>query len=174
MLTIEELQRATINPAVAAEAFDKACKRLADILEAKKSLEQKAFALFSGYLTIAVGLFGAATALLNAKEPARLLLPFWAGGSLFMVGTLFLLLALLDAAYGAQGSDPEIWIRQGVIDGGETALPHMRAYLTLLYQDRIDISAAANERKAKRIRVGVIVGFVAPIVAVLLLLAGRS
>jgi hypothetical protein len=165
MLSLEELRSAKINPAVAREAYDQASTRLADILDTRKSYEQKAFTLFSGYLTISLSLFAAGVALLNQSQPLHFVVTVWTGGVVFLVGAFLLVQALLDSRYGAMGSDPEVWIAPGVIDGGDDALPLILAYLTHMYQDRIDRSANANEGKAGWIRAGVFVGMAAPVVA---------
>lgn len=164
MLKPEELQLAKINPLVAREAFDHASKRLADILDTRKSYEQKAFTLFSGYLTAALGLFAAGVALVNTDKPLHAVLTVWVAGAVFVIGAFMLLQALLDQAYGAMGSDPELWLRAGVIDGDDAALPLMLAYLTHRYQGMIDGSALANSNKARWIRTGVFVGVLAPLV----------
>jgi len=165
MMTLEELQNAQINPDVAREAFDQASKRLADILDTRKSSDQKAFTLFSGYLTISLGLFAAGVALLNDKQARHVVVTVWAAGSVFLAAAFLLVMALLDAEYGAMGSDPKMWLTPGVIDGGEAAIPAMLAYLGFQYQERIDRSAQANERKALWTRVGVFLGMLAPLIA---------
>ena len=164
-MTLEELRSSNINGVIAREAFEQATKRLADILDTKKSHEQKAFTLFSGYLTLCLGFFAASVALLKDKQELHIVVTFWVGGAIFIIGAFLLVLALLDSRYGALGSDPEAWIRRGVIDGDDAALPLMLAYLTYQYQDRIGQSAAANERKARWIRAGVFLGIAAPFIA---------
>lgn len=165
MLSLEELRAAKINPAVAREAFDHASARLADILDTRKSYEQKAFTLFSGFLTFGLGLFAAGVALLSQKAPLHMVVTVWAGGLVFLASAFLLVLALLDSSYGAMGSDPETWITPGVIDGDEGVLSLMLAYLTNMYQARIDQSVAANAAKARWIRIGVFLGIASPLFA---------
>jgi hypothetical protein len=58
MLTLAELQTSVINPDVAREAYVHADRHLSDLLDVKKSFEQKAATLLSAYMTIAVALCG--------------------------------------------------------------------------------------------------------------------
>ena len=58
MLSLEQLKQSKINPLVAREAYLQAEKRLSDVLDTKKSVEQKASNLFSAYVTVALALFG--------------------------------------------------------------------------------------------------------------------
>jgi hypothetical protein len=62
-MTLDEIERSQVNLDIAREAFDQASKRLADMLDTKKAFEQKAFTLFSGYLTLSIALFGVAATL---------------------------------------------------------------------------------------------------------------
>jgi hypothetical protein len=58
MLTLEELQASTINVTVAREAYTQVDRHLIDILEVRKSFEQKAATLMGAYIIISVALFG--------------------------------------------------------------------------------------------------------------------
>ena len=58
MLTLQELQSLTINPAVAREAYTQVDRHLIDILDVRKSFEQKAATLMGAYITISVALLG--------------------------------------------------------------------------------------------------------------------
>lgn len=66
-----------------------------------------------------------------------------------------------------------MWLNRGTIDGDDTVLPRMLAYVTYYHQERIDQSIAANAKKALHIRYGILLGIAAPIVLLTLLAAGR-
>jgi hypothetical protein len=170
MMTLEEISASNINTTVAREAYDQASKRLGDALDTKKAHEQKAFTLFNGYVTVSLALFGVGGAILKEHGPANLILPFWATGALFLIGAIFFVVALIDKAYGALASDPSMWLNRGTIDGDDSALGLMLAYITYHHQSRIDVSNASNRAKALRIRAGIIVGICAPLVLLLFFL----
>ena len=73
-------------------------------------------------------------------------------------------LSLLDDDYGVLASAPDLWLRPGVIDGDEHALPAMLAYLTFYHHERIERSQAGNSRKARLVRFGVWLGAAGPFV----------
>lgn len=173
MLTLEEIERSTVNKEVAREAYDQATKRLMDALETKKSYEQKAFTLFNAYLTISLALFGVGGALYKDDGFAFPVIAFWVCGGIFVCGAVFFVLALMDNCYGALASSPDMWLNRGTIDGDDTVLPRMLAYVTYYHQERIDQSTATNAKKARHIRYGILLGIAAPIVLLTLLSAGR-
>lgn len=173
MLTLDEIERSNVNKDVAREAYDQATKRLTDALETKKSYEQKAFTLFNAYLTISLALFGVGGAFYKDDGFAFPVIAFWVCGGIFVLGTVFFVLALMDNCYGALASSPDMWLNRGTIDGDDTVLPRMLAYVTYYHQERIDQSTAANAQKALHIRYGILLGISAPIVLLTLLAAGR-
>lgn len=173
MMTLEEIERSNVNKDVAREAYEQATKRLMDALETKKSYEQKAFTLFNAYLTISLALFGVGGALYKDDGLAFPVIAFWICGGIFVAGAVFFVLALMDDRYGAIASNPDMWLNRGTIDGDETVLPRMLAYVTYYHQERIDQSTGANNKKAVHIRHGIMFGLAAPIVLLTLLLAGR-
>lgn len=173
MMTLKEIERSNVNKEVAREAYEQATKRLVDALETKKSYEQKAFTLFSAYLTISLALFGVGGALYKDDGFAFPVIAFWVCGGIFVSGAVFFVLALMDDRYGALASNPDMWLNRGTIDGDDTVLPRMLAYVTFYHHDRIDQINTANNVKARHIRYGILAGLAAPIVLLTLLLAGR-
>ena len=164
MMSLEEIRVATINPLVAREAYDQASRRLEDILDTKKAYEQKAFTLFSGYLTVTLALLGVAGAVFkDAHHLTHLVVSLWLTGGVFGIGAVFLMLALLDKGYGAAGSDPQMWLTKDTIDGPDERLSLMLAYVAYHHQERIDTSIKANEAKAFLIRCAIVAGVAAPI-----------
>ena len=172
MMTLSEIQAAKVNPLIAREAYEQAAKRLADVLDTKNKYEQKAFALFSGYLTLALALFGVASAIIKDGGLNQLAVGLLAAGALLMAGAICFILALLDRQYGSIGSSPDMWLEKGTIDGDDAVLAKMLAYITYYHQERIDVSIAANLVKATRIRLGIFVGICSPLAIVAALLAG--
>jgi hypothetical protein len=164
MMSLTEIEKANVNLDIAREALNQASARLGDILDTKKAFEQKAFTLFSGYLTAALALFGVGGAIYKDHGVTNLVLMFWLTGLLLVAGAVCFVWALKDDGYGALASDPSMWLRPGTIDGGATVLPRMLAYVTWHHQDRITASLQANKRKATLIARGIYFGIAAPVV----------
>lgn len=162
MMTLDEIELATINPDVAREAMTQTQLRLEDALATKASHEQKAFALLTAYTTIALAVF-AGYGLLVEKNPA-IAPAFFVVGVMYTFGAVLSAIALLPFTYGAVGSDPSAWLRRGVIDGGSAALPASLAYQAFFHRQRIEASVKSNNLKAHLIRGSIIVGVVALIV----------
>ena len=164
MLTLEELEQSKINPAVAKEAYAQAEKRLTDVLENKKSIEQKASALFGAYVTISLALFGIGGAIfkeaggLDAKS-----CPFFIAGTAFVIGAFVFMAAIKHERYGFLGSPPSMWLNRGTIDGADKALDAMFAYLAFHHAERIEVSAKSNGRKIAAMRAGMWIGVAAAI-----------
>ena len=162
MMTLEEIRNAKINPIIAREAHDQSAKRLSDLLEVKNTFEQKAFILFNGYITATLALFGVAGAIFNTHGLTSLVAALGITGICFTIGAIFFVLALIDKTYGTLGSSPDMWLESGKIDGPDSVLPLMLAYITFYYQERINVSRNSNAKKAIRIRTGIILGAIAP------------
>lgn len=163
MMTLEEIHVSKINPIIAKEAYDQASKRLADVLDTKKMFEQKAFILFNAYTALALALMSAAGVILKTEA---LRIPFWPfllSGLIFVAGASLFAMALLDRKYGALASDPDMWLNKGTIDGDDSVLPLMLAYLTFYHKERIKQGIESNTHKAELIRYGIFVGLAAPL-----------
>ena len=170
MLTLQELQTSTINPSVAREAYTQVDRHLLDILDVRKSFEQKAATLMSAYITISVALFGIGGAIFKDSGATEKVLPFFGTGLVFIAGAGFFIAALKAGAYAALGSTPEMWLNRGTIDGADSALPAMLAYITFHHSERIALCAEGNKRKARWIDAGIFLGPIAPIVFLILFL----
>jgi hypothetical protein len=167
VLKIEELQNLRINPGVAREAYAHAEKRLADALETKKTFEQKAFFLFNAYVAAALAAFGVVGALYRGGIGGSNMYAFLLCGATLLIGAGLFLSALLDSEYGAMGSDPDLWLNKGTIDGEDSVLPLMLAYITHHHKTRIQKSIESNNKKASLIRCGLFVGLVAAVLLAL-------
>lgn len=84
--------------------------------------------------------------------------------SVFVVGAIFFVLALMDKTYGALASDPDMWLKSGTIDGDDSVVPLMLAYITYYHKERISKSTDANNSKAAKIRLGIYCGGCAPLI----------
>jgi hypothetical protein len=123
MMTLEEIRSAQINPTVAREAYSQADRCLMDVLETKKSFEQKSFTLFGSYVTAATALVRIGGAILKDNYWNCLSTPLFTATSIFVIGAIFFILALMDKTYGALASDPDMWLNKSTIDGDDSAVP---------------------------------------------------
>lgn len=163
MMTLEELQHAKIHPVVAREAYVQADRRLVDVLDTKKSFEQKAFFLFNGYTAMALALFAVSGSVFR-EESISASVPFWLAACVLLAGAALFVISLMDVKYGSPGSDPDMWLNRGTIDGEDSVLPLMLAYITHHHKNRIAKSITENNRKACLIRAGIVLGLLSPIV----------
>lgn len=161
MLKIEEIQNLRINSSVAREAYVHADKRLTDVLETKKTFEQKAFFLFNAYMAVSLAVFGVVGVLHRSGAKDSNMYALLLCGVLLVVGAVLFLIALLDSDYGTVGSDPDLWLNKGTIDGEDSVLPLMLAYITHHHKNRIQKSIASNNKKASLIRHGLFAGLAA-------------
>jgi len=169
MMTLDEIKDAKISLPICREAYEQAAIRLADILDTKKGFEQKAYTLFTGYITLTLALVGAAGAVYTSSSLKVLAVAFGLSGAAFAIGAICFVISLLANKYGAAGSDPAMWLVKGPIGGGDSELARMLAYITFHHQNRINRSIEANESKARWIKAGIILGAAAPFVLALVL-----
>ena len=170
MLTLEELQSSTINLAVAREAYTQVDRHLIDVLDVRKTFEQKAATLMGAYITISVALFGIGGAMFKDGSSFDRIWPFFGAGLIFILGAWCFIAALKSGTYAALGSTPEMWLNRGTIDGGDNAVAAMLAYITYHHRERIAISVRGNKIKSRWIDAGIFLGPVAPIVFLVLFL----
>jgi hypothetical protein len=172
MMTIEEIQAANINLDMAREALAQADKRLVDTLATKDALERKAGSLFGGYVTGALALFGVgATQLRDGATLTPITFCFLSSGALLLLGLALLAIVFFTREYGATGSTPCMWLRQGTIDAKDSAsaLPHMLAYICFYHDERIKRSERANLTKVELLQWAIVLGVAAPVPLLILL-----
>lgn len=169
MLSLSELQTLKINLAVIREAHEQAEKRLADALDTKKSFEQKAFTLFGAYTTISFALIGVAGSMFKDDGLTNMVMAMGASGFALIVGAVLLVSALHERIYGALGSNPDMWLRSNTVDGDESTLAMMLAYITFHHQERIKASIRSNNTMGALIRWAIYTGGASPLVALLIL-----
>ena len=63
-----------------------------------------------------------------------------------------------------------MWLNRGTIDGGESALAAMLAYITFHHSERIRLCETSNEKKAQFIGAGIMAGPIAAFVFLILLI----
>jgi hypothetical protein len=128
--------------------------------------EHKAFTLFNAYIALSLALFGVGGALIKTQQIGYPAEPFIAAGACFVAGALFLVLTLIDQPYGAIASDPDMWLNKGTIDGSDSTVSLMLAYITFYHRERIAESTKNNNNKACFIRAGIFAGLAAPVVLI--------
>ena len=170
MLTLAELRVSQINPRIAEVAYEHAAKRLDDVLETKKSFEDKALALMGAYITVSLASFGAVGLYLKEPDMKSFCVSFSIAGAMFAVGAVAFLMAIPAKQYGARASAPEMWLVPGILDGEDDILPYMMSCIARFHHDRIKLSQRANEEKASFLRAGILIGIFAPFIALLVLL----
>ena len=162
MLTLNQIRGLkTINAEVAREAYVQVEKRLADVLDARKTVEQKATSLFSAYLTIALALFGVGGALLKGPVSDVLPFPFFVAGAIVVVGALMFIWAIWPMRYGYVGTAASFWLEEEKIDSGPDGLPVMLLYLAQYQDERINVSLTSNRWKFLALRLGMGCGVLA-------------
>jgi hypothetical protein len=175
MLSPDELRGLKINETIAKEAFTQVERRLADILDTKKVIEQKASTLFSVFVTISLAAFSVGgTAIVNNVALAHKAWPLFLAGSFFVVGAGVFVSVLQDEDYGTLGSGSSVWLAPGVIDS-ETdencQLGFVLAVLVAHLHERISVSVDSNKKKYSAIRCGMWLGLAGAVVFALSLWA---
>jgi hypothetical protein len=133
--------------------LDEAEKRLQDILNTKRELEQKAYVLFAGYITAAFALFGLAERLEDIS--------YWLIGSAFFFcfGVVMLFFVINTSKYGTVGRNPYDWLEDPVyLTVKSNHLAHIYAYVLHDYIADIEISKQSNAYKVFYLRVAVLLG----------------
>jgi hypothetical protein len=168
MMTLKELQSSTINGVVSREAYTQVDRHLQDILDVRKSFEQKATNLMGAYNTISLALFGIGVTIFKDSATVTNMWPTLGAGFVFFVGALCFIAAIKSGDYAAVGSTPEMWLNRGTIDGNDNAVAAMLTYITFHHSKRIEICNKGNRRKANWIDVGIYLGPIAPVVFLIL------
>lgn len=162
MLSLDELWKLQINADVAKEAFAQGERRLADILDTKKTIEQKATSMFSAYVTIALAISGVGAAVFKDPTRSKSAIAFLLPIALFVCGAGCFMSALKGATYGTLGSSPTKWLRAGVIDSLKDGAEPARtlAQLAHEFEEQINGGVAANDKKFTAIHRGMKLGLI--------------
>jgi hypothetical protein len=127
--------------------------RLADTLDTKKQLEQKAFILFSGYIAAALAFFGL------AEESNSIGFWLYSTAFVFCIGIIPLFISMKSSIYGNLGRHPKDWLEdEKYLTVKKEHEAHVLAYMLYDYMYRIDVSKKANERKALFLNIAVLFG----------------
>jgi len=143
-------------------ATDDAKLRLTDALDLSKSLEQKAFTVLGVYITITIAIFGILT-----RSSFHLGISLFVSGSIFYYGIIRALLSLKSSNYGCVGSSPDVWVREGVINGDDNSIALNLTYIARDYLNPIEESDQSNQKKAKNLNHAIISGSIAPLFFIL-------
>lgn len=154
LITKEDIKKIrNLNECAIKYYLEAAEKRMADILNTKKELEQKAFVLFAGYIAAAFALFGLAERIVD--------LSYWFIGSAFFfcIGVVMLFLVINTRKYGTVGRNPEDWLDSSVyLTVKRKYMAHIYAYMLHDYIDDIEISKRSNEIKVFYLNIAVALG----------------
>lgn len=155
ILSEEDLQNTRgINEEAVKLYIDLAADRLADLLETRKHLDQKAFVLFAGYIAAAFALFGLAERFLD--------LTYWlvASALILCLGVVLLMIVIRTSAYGTAGRHPEDWLHgNSLVTVDKKFIGNVYAYVLHGYIDRIDISKRSNDSKVFYLNISIVLGF---------------
>lgn len=149
LMTPEEIQACTVQPDVAKEAYAQVEKRLTDLLETKKSFEQRASTLLTGFSALALALVGAGGAFFTSQPlvghaPKYLPFAFFAAAIPMIWAVWYMVRAQQPISAGLLGSTPDFWLRPGVIDAPGNVVPAVQAYVVYYMADRINTTERAN------------------------------
>jgi hypothetical protein len=157
-MTLDDIrQLENLNEEMIKEYCRLAEERLKDCLDTKKQLEQKAFVLLSGYITISLALFGL---IISGKLPYI----FGLSSLILCIGICFILLTIKLSNYGNLGRHPEDFLGKRnynylTIDKKYQAL--MYAYNLEYLVDAINISKKSNTDKRLKINLAIYCGAIA-------------
>jgi hypothetical protein len=143
LFEIRDLKGLNVN--IIKEYISLAEKRLDDVLEIKKELEQKSFTLLGGYITASLSLFGLALKLVDYS--------FWLNATaiLFCCGVIPLFLSLKTSLYGIKGRSPSSWLETEdylTVERSGSGEACVYAYILHGYIPRIDQSIESNGKKS--------------------------
>ena len=150
-----------MNSDIIKEIYNQGKERLQDQLDTKKTLEQKAFILLTGFIALSTAFLGIGFSLL--KESQELAIAVGAVGIGFLIASVFSVLVLRNTEYGTLGSDPDMWLKEEYKNGDKETLDYMFIYLSEFYQKRIDTSRKNNKTKIKTINISVLIGIISPL-----------
>ncbi|WP_424360224.1 hypothetical protein [Methylocystis parvus] len=147
MLSREEISESKLDEKFMREVVSQAEKRLADLLEAKKSTDGKSTALFAAYVAAASASFSIGALVARGGPIGDKGLWFFIAGLAFASGAAAFALALRPGKFGYMGSEPQMWMTPKWVDGEPGRVELMLGYLASFYQDRIDLTDRANQAR---------------------------
>jgi hypothetical protein len=148
VLNLDEIKKLkTINAEIVREALNQAEKRLTDLLDLKKQVEERANNLLKFFSTLTIAGVSAASYLQAKNHEAFIFFGVFASFS--AVSMILLSFTFRGSVYGTMGSTPSMWLESKVLRGNKKTLTKMLAYITYYYQNRIDKSKRSNETKIR-------------------------
>ena len=158
MFEKSDIYNLAINAEAAKAILSQAEKMHSDLIDDKKSLENKASNFFGSYITIATALIGLGGVLAKTDYFGLSPLPFFVAGVLFIAGCFFFVSVQQSDTYGISGSDPKNWLESGWLDARNDVTSKLNAYLILQYKQKIEASMEANKKKRFRLKFGMYLG----------------
>ena len=154
ILSLEQI-RHTENLNIEAINFylDLAYQRLKDTIDIKKELEYKGNALFAGYATAALALFGFAEKFNTSA--------FWFNltAIILCIAIVPLFFSFKSSDYGVIGRHPKNWLgTKDYIAVKSEKMPLIYAYELRALVPKIEKSSASNKAKARFLNVAILLG----------------
>lgn len=165
MMSLDEIRSAPVRLEVAREAYAQVSIRLADQLDTRKHLDQRAGVLFAGYVAITLALLVGAADSLSGRGLNAVGAAMFAAGLLFAIGASLFAGAMGAAEYGNPGSLPEAWLRADILSTDDSGLATLIAYQVHFSDVSLKAGKASNARKVALLSAGIGAGFAAVCVA---------
>ncbi|MFO1086530.1 MAG: hypothetical protein U1E21_18395 [Reyranellaceae bacterium] len=167
MIDREEIWKRDINPEAAKEVLAQAEKRLADLLDSKKSFEARGASLLTAFMTLALALIGAAGAfltngVLRAEYGPYLPTVLFLSSIPLVFSAWCMIQVMQPGEYGNLGTEPSMWLRDKFIDAKTSLVSRMQATIAWDTQERLDKAFASNRRKSRYILIGSSAALVSP------------
>lgn len=169
LMTPTQIQKCAVQPEVIKEAYGQVEKRLSDMLETKKSFEQRASWLLTSFSALALALLGAGGMFFTSQPlvgrgPSGLPYAFFVASIPMIVAMWRMVSALKPLPAGNLGSTPDFWLRPGVIDAAANVAPVVQAYVVYYMAERINATEEANALRENCILWGCWCAFATPVV----------
>jgi hypothetical protein len=145
-------------------------KRLHDILDAKKNLEDKAMRLLilQTALAIILTILSSQSTKLATFDMSCITL----GVVILSTGIALSVFSLQVAKYGSIGSHPNNWLQNDIIANTNSCVKKINALILHSYIDRIDISQNSNNEKARFLRYSIL-SVVGAVISFLIILVSK-
>jgi hypothetical protein len=162
-ITPDELLSSELNLATVREAALQVDKRLADLLDTKKTFDQRAMSLLGPSVSLALALAGASGLAARDTHP-EIVAALVASSICMTLAAVACVLSLQVRNYGAQGTDPAHWLRLGTLTGGDVDLARTLAEVIWHHRKRISDSGDSNDSKRRWLTCAMCLAIAAPVV----------
>jgi hypothetical protein len=162
-ITSDELLTGDLYLPTVREAASQVDKRLADLLDTKKTFDQRAIALLGPSVSLAVALAGASGLAVLSSNP-EIVAALAASSICMTLAAVACVLSLQVRNYGAQGADPAHWLKPGTLTGSDVELAQALAELIWHHRERINDSTTSNDSKRLWFTCATCLAIAAPVV----------